>query len=136
MLPEQAFRSFTTCLPRTFETQAQIPSTRAWFFADSWQFRVGAAAVTHMPHGPFRSADVEQIRAAVLADIGLAQVPAWAVAAELAAGALLEVIPDLARPPLGINAIHPAGRRLPSKVRVSIEHLEASFAHQHSTAFL
>jgi DNA-binding transcriptional LysR family regulator len=101
-----------------------------------WQFRVGAAAVTHMPHGPFRSADVEQIRAAVLADIGLAQVPAWAVAAELAAGALVEVMPDLAPPPLGIHAIHPAGRRLPSKVRVLIEHLEASFAQQRSTAFL
>lgn len=100
-----------------------------------WQFGAGASAVAHMPQGPFRSADVEQIRAAVVADMGLAQVPAWAVAAELAAGVLLEVMPAFAPPPLGIHAIHPAGRRLPGKVRVLIEHLAASF-EQHATAFL
>ena len=39
-----------------------------------WGFRGG---IVHQPRGAFRTNDAEQIRAAVLADLGLAHTPGW-----------------------------------------------------------
>ena len=75
------------------------------------------------PKANFRTADVEQIRAAVLADLGLAHGPIWAFAPEIASGALRIVLADYAPGPLAISAVHPAGRRVPTKVRVFIDYL-------------
>lgn len=102
----------------------------------AWTFRDGARTVQHMPQGPFRSGDAEQIRAAVLADMGITQAPAWMFAAELASGAVVALLPDAAPAPVAIHAIHPAGRRVPGKVRVLIDHLAAALAQQPLPAFL
>jgi DNA-binding transcriptional LysR family regulator len=88
-----------------------------------WEFRDGSRAVLHHPRANFRTADAEQIRAAVLADLGLAHGPVWAFAPEIATGALRVVLADYAPGPLAISAVHPAGRRLPTKVRVFIDFL-------------
>jgi DNA-binding transcriptional LysR family regulator len=88
-----------------------------------WEFRDGSRSVLHQPRANFRTADAEQIRAAVLADLGLAHAPLWAFAPEIASGALRVVLADYAPGPLAISAVHPAGRRLPTKVRVFIDFL-------------
>ncbi|WP_031362827.1 LysR family transcriptional regulator [Caballeronia sordidicola] len=88
-----------------------------------WEFRDGSRSVLHHPRANFRTADAEQIRAAVLADLGLAHGPVWAFAPEIASGALRVVLADYAPGPLAISAVHPAGRRLPTKVRVFIDFL-------------
>lgn len=101
-----------------------------------WDLRDGERRVSFVPHGPFRTGDAEQVRAAVLAGMGLAQAPAWMFAGELAAGTLQEILPQNMPPPVGIYAIHPAGRRLPGKVRALIDHLETDFQQAHAGAFL
>ena len=84
-----------------------------------WEFKGKFGAIVHHPKGRFLPADAEQIRAAVLADLGLADAPGWMFAQEIASGAasdrsLLEYEPA----PLPISAVHPAARRLPTKVRI------------------
>ncbi len=91
----------------------------------AWRFAGGAV---HHPQGSFRSNDAEQIRAAVLEDLGLAQVPGWLVAPELASGAVRAVLMAHAPAPLSITAVRSSGRRLPTKVRVFIDLLTENFA--------
>jgi LysR family transcriptional regulator, regulator for bpeEF and oprC len=101
---------------------------RAWGFAG----RFGPFA--HQPKGAFRTNDAEQIRAAVLADLGLAHTPGWLFAAEIASGAVREVLKDYSRPKLAISAVRPNGRFLASKVRVFIDYLAEILAEEPSLA--
>ena len=84
----------------------------------------------HHPRGGFRSNDAEQIRAAILDHLGLAQVPGWMVAPELASGAVRAVLAAYAPAPLPITAVRPGGRGLATKVRVFIDFLLESFARE------
>ncbi len=59
----------------------------------------------------------------MLADLGLAHGPIWLFAPEIATGDVRVVLADYAPGPLAITAVHPAGRRLPTKVRVFIDFL-------------
>lgn len=88
-----------------------------------WEFRDASGPILHHPKSNFRTADAEQVRAALLADLGLAHGPVWLFAPEIASGDLRVVLADCAPGPLAISAVHPAGRRLPTKVRVFIEFL-------------
>jgi len=88
-----------------------------------WEFRDGSAPILHHPVSNFRTADAEQIRAAVLADLGLSHGPLWLFSPEIATGAVCVVLADYAPGPLAISAVHPAGRRSPTKVRVFMDFL-------------
>lgn len=101
---------------------------RAWWFAGRFD------RITHQPKGAFRTNDPEQIRAAVLADMGLAHTPGWLFASEIASGEVREVLRDYARPKLSISAVRPSGRFLASKVRVFIDFLAETFAEEPSLA--
>jgi hypothetical protein len=57
-----------------------------------WTFRGKFGPIVHHPKGRFRSADAEQIRAAVLADLGLAHAPGWLFAPEIASGDVRAVL--------------------------------------------
>jgi LysR family transcriptional regulator for bpeEF and oprC len=94
---------------------------RAWRYAND---------VVHYPHGSFRSNDAEQIRAAVLHHLGLAQVPGWLVAPELASGEVRSVLAAHAPAPLPITAVRPAGRRLATKVRSFLSFFSERFARE------
>jgi LysR family transcriptional regulator, regulator for bpeEF and oprC len=89
----------------------------------AWQFNGKFGQVEYQPKGNFRTNDAEQIRAAVLANLGLAHVPGWLFAHELATGAVQLVLPAYERAPLSISAVRPAGRRLPARLRVFIDFL-------------
>ena len=99
---------------------------RPWWFAGRFD------RITHQPKGAFRTNDAEQIRAAVLADMGLSHTPGWLFASEIASGAVREVLKDYARPKLSISAVRPGGRFLASKVRVFIDFLAEIFAEEPS----
>ncbi len=100
-----------------------------------WSYKGGTEAIVHHPKGAFRSADAEQIRAAVLADIGIAHSPGYLFAAEIASGAVQVILRDYEPVVLAVSAVHPAGRRLPTKVRVLIEFLADALAHDPNFAF-
>lgn len=86
-----------------------------------WEFKGKFGAIVHHPKGRFLTADAEQIRAAVLADLGLAHAPGWMFAQEIASGTVRPVLLEYEPEPLPISAVHPAARRLPTKVRIFTE---------------
>lgn len=61
--------------------------------------------------------------AACEAGLGIVQVPRYRVNAQLAAGELVEVLPDLPPPPLPLSALYPHHRHLSPRVRVFVDWL-------------
>jgi DNA-binding transcriptional LysR family regulator len=94
--------------------------------AQAWEFRAGATQQI-TPSGAFRAGDLEQLRVGVLEHLGVAQTPAWLFAAELREGTVLRLL-TLHERTIAISAVRPASRRVSARVRVLMEHLEASFA--------
>jgi LysR family transcriptional regulator for bpeEF and oprC len=92
-----------------------------------WKFGAGADAKRVIPTGVFRTSDIEQMRMGVLEHLGIAQAPAWLFAAELREGTVLRLLTAFERT-VPILAVRPASRRLSTKVRIFIEHLEKTFA--------
>jgi LysR family transcriptional regulator, regulator for bpeEF and oprC len=100
----------------------------------SWGFHGRFGPITHQPKGAFRTNDAEQIRTAVLADLGIAHTPGWLFASEIASGAVRPVLTDYEPARLSISAFRPGGRFLASKVRVFIDFLAEIFAQDPSLA--
>lgn len=92
-----------------------------------FRFRKGNESITHLPRASFRSNDADQLRAAVLADLGIAQSPGWLFAEELARGTVRTVLSELAPSPLPLWAVRPAGEAT-RRVGVFTEFLRARFA--------
>jgi len=92
-----------------------------------WTFGSGPDMKRVIPTGVFRTSDIEQMRMGVLEHLGIAQAPAWLFAAELREGTVLRLLTPLERT-VPILAVRPASRRLSTKVRIFIEHLEKTFA--------
>ncbi len=79
------------------------------------------AAVT----GPmaFESNSSTAIRAMALSSLGVAVLPGWLVAAELATGALQRLLPAYALPRQAVSVVFPNSRHVPRKTRVFIDFL-------------
>ena len=92
-----------------------------------WKFGSGEDAKRVVPSGVFRTSDIEQMRIGVLEHLGIAQAPAWLFAAELREGTVLRLLTSFERT-VPIFAVRPASRRMSTKVRIFIEHLEKTFA--------
>jgi len=92
-----------------------------------WTFGDGPNAKHILPQGVFRTSDLEQMRMGVLEHLGIAQAPAWLFAAELREGTVLRLLTPYERT-VPILAVRPASRRISTKVRIFIEHLEKTFA--------
>jgi DNA-binding transcriptional LysR family regulator len=58
---------------------------------------------------------------------GLAQVPRYRVAGELAAGALVEVLPQNPPTPSPVSLLYPRNRQLSPRVRVFLDWLTRAF---------
>jgi DNA-binding transcriptional LysR family regulator len=97
-----------------------------------WRFTGKFGDIEYQPKGSFRTNDADQIRAAVLANLGLAHAPGWLFAPEIASDAVRVVLCDYEPAPLSISAVHPAGRRLATKVRVFIDFLIKILAEEPS----
>src|SRR5713226_2911504 len=95
--------------------------------AQPWSFGSGQNAKRVIPTGVFRTSDIEQMRMGVLEHLGIAQAPAWLFASELREGTVLRLLTPLERT-VPILTVRPASRRMSTKVRIFIEHLEKTFA--------
>ncbi|RZF28499.1 LysR family transcriptional regulator [Paraburkholderia sp. UYCP14C] len=102
----------------------------------AWRLENVDGAGVHVPSGNFHTGDAEQIRAAVLAHMGLVQAPAWLFAPEIASGAVISVLQDFAPAPMPIHAVHPSGRRLPTKTRVFIDFVAEILTADSGPAFV
>src|ERR1700722_16743941 len=95
--------------------------------AQPWSIGSGQNAKRTIPTGVFRTSDIEQMRMGVLEHLGIAQAPAWLFAAELREGTVLRLLTAYERT-VAISAVRPAIRGASARVRVLMEHLEATFA--------
>jgi DNA-binding transcriptional LysR family regulator len=92
-----------------------------------WTFGSGQNAKRVVPTGVFRTSDIEQMRMGALEHLGIVQGPAWLFAAELREGTVVRLLTAFERT-MPIVAVRPASRKLSTKVRIFIEHLEKTFA--------
>lgn len=90
-----------------------------------WQFRQRGRPVEYRPQRRVRINDTEALLHALLLGMGICQVPDYLVAAALADGRLVELLPSLRPKPLPINIVYPAGRLLSGRVRVAMEALDS-----------
>lgn len=75
----------------------------------------------------FASDSGEALVAATLAGIGLALLPNWMVHREIAAGALVRLLPGWERGDVPIHAVHASAGRAPAKVRACVDALLRHF---------
>ncbi|EJL80890.1 transcriptional regulator [Herbaspirillum sp. CF444] len=90
----------------------------------SWEFRRGSTEVSVAVSGRIRVNAAEGVRAAVLADMGLAISSEWMFEPELASGALQRVLTEWELPPVDLWAVYPGGRMASAKARAFIAYVE------------
>lgn len=88
-----------------------------------WRFKVGRETVHRVPRGSFVTGDAEQVRAAVLHGLGIAQAPRWLFGAEIDTGQVEVLLPEFQPERMATHLVYPAGRRVPTRVRVVIDYL-------------
>ncbi len=114
---------------------AELAGHRAIVFASqtgprAWTFAGRQGPVARMPEGRLLTNDAEQIRAAVLASLGIAQAPYWLFARDLQAGTVVRILRRYEPPELPISAVRPASRRLATKVSVFIDFVAEVLAQE------
>ena len=92
---------------------------------ETWRFRQGSTAVSVTVSGPVRVNVAEDVRAATLADMGLAIASAWMFSPELASGDVRAVLTDWSLPSLDLWAVYPTGRLPTAKARAFAAFVEA-----------
>jgi len=94
----------------------------------TWSFRRGADEVTVTVSGRIKVNAAEGVRAAVLADMGLAISSEWMFEPELASGELVRVLTDWSLPPIDLWALYPGGRMASAKARAFVAYVEELLA--------
>ena len=97
--------------------------------SQEWRFRQpGAKEPLSVALEPrFSAGSGALLRRAALAGLGIAVLPRFMVSSDLSAGRLAIALDSLYAPTLGIYAVYPQGRRVPSKVRAFVDTLAAHF---------
>lgn len=90
----------------------------------TWTFRRENSEVAVVVSGRVTTTAAEGIRAAVLADLGLAVVSEWMFSPELKSGEVRSVLNDWRLPPIELWAVFPTGRMVTAKTRAFLSFLE------------
>lgn len=95
-----------------------------------WLFRNGGEDVEFHPRGGFRCAD-DVLGGVTLAKAGggVFQTYRFCVEADLAEGALVELLPEYAGRSRPVSLMYPHGKTLPSRGRVFVDYLMQTLAH-------
>ena len=93
--------------------------------ARPWQLRQGRRDIELQPVNAVQVNDGEGMVAAACLGLGLTQVPDYMAHAELAAGALVEVLAAARPARMPISVVYPSSRLVPPRVRVALDALEA-----------
>jgi DNA-binding transcriptional LysR family regulator len=94
--------------------------------ATEWRFREpggGRRELTMPLEARFKASSGAVLRRAALAGMGLAVLPTFMIASDLAARRLVPVVPAFVPLRLGVYAMHPQGKRVPAKTRAFVDHL-------------
>jgi DNA-binding transcriptional LysR family regulator len=96
--------------------------------SSAWTFRRESTEVSTVVHARLRVSAAEGLRAAVLADMGLAIVSDWMFAPELESGAIRRVLEAWTLPPIDLWAVFPTGKLASAKARAFASFVEAVLA--------
>lgn len=89
-----------------------------------WRFRRGTAEHRVAVAGSLRSSDANTLRLAALAGLGVARGPVFLLEHDLAAGRLVNVLPDYESVDPELWVVYPSRRHLSANVRAFIDFLE------------
>lgn len=123
--------------PRTPAELADHEAVTHSQLGNAWSFERDGTEVSVAVHGRVRVSAAEGLRAAVLADMGLAVASDWMFAGELAAGAVRRVLTEWALPRVDLWALFPSGRMVSAKARQFagfVEGVMAGTTTMHSSA--
>lgn len=98
--------------------------------ADSWHFKKDGVAWTAKVRGPMRTNAVYALRDGALAGLGLALLPDWLVASDVAVGRLKIVLHEFASTPTVVSAVHRTEQRGVPRVRAFIDHLVREYERE------
>lgn len=90
----------------------------------AWSFQHGSTEVSVAVSGRMSVNAAEGVRAAVLADMGMAITSEWMFASELKNGTVQSVLSDWTLPPVGLWAVFPTGRMASRKARAFVTFVE------------
>jgi DNA-binding transcriptional LysR family regulator len=90
----------------------------------TWSFMRSGEQTSVVVGGRLRVTAAEGVRAAVLADIGVAVASEWMFGPELASGAVQAVLTDWTLPPVDLWAVFPGGRMAGAKARAMTAFVE------------
>jgi DNA-binding transcriptional LysR family regulator len=121
--PAYFARSGVPATPSELAAHEAVIYTRQ---GETWRFRQGSTAVSVTVSGPVRVNVAEGVRAATLADMGLAIASAWMFSPELASGDVRAVLTDWSLPSLDLWAVYPTGRMPTAKARAFAAFVEAA----------
>ena len=92
-----------------------------------WSFEGPDGAIAVPITGRFRTDSSEAMREAVMGGIGLALLPTWLFADDLAAGRVRTVLRDFRVQPVALHAVYPSRRNLAPRTRAVIDFLVDEF---------
>lgn len=98
-----------------------------WSDKDEWRFDGPEGAVSVRTQPCLSSNSGDTCRAAALAGQGVILQPSFLVDTDLAAGTLVELMPEYRAVELGIYAVYPTRKHVPAKVRALLDFLGEQF---------
>lgn len=100
-----------------------------------WRFRgPGGAEVSVKPEGPLVANSGEALVPAIVAGLGIARLPGFIIGAALAAGQVVELLPDWAPSPIGLHLLTPPSPLRPARVEALIAFLSRHLRDPHASA--
>lgn len=98
----------------------------------SWDFKGADGTVSIAPVGRVRSNDGEDLRASVLADLGITYGPTALFQSDLRDGKLVQILEAFAPDAVAIHAVSSGGRKVAQRVRIFTDYLAETFAAEPS----
>ncbi len=118
--PEYLAKSGTPVHPRELSQHAVLAYSH-WSARDEWSFEGPEGTVTVSTHPCIRSNNGDICRAGALQNQGIILQPTFIVGADIASGALVELMPDYQAGELGIYAMYGSRKQVSPKVRLLID---------------
>lgn len=99
-----------------------------------WQFRRDSAQWSINVPWTLRSNAVYALRASALAGVGIAQVPEWLVAEDVAENRLKILLREYNSPDVTVYAVHRRELRTSARVRAFLDHLGTAYKHEQAVS--
>jgi DNA-binding transcriptional LysR family regulator len=94
---------------------------------EDWSFHTDEGVISIAALSKLAADSAPFLHRAALAGLGVAMLPEFVIAEDLAAGRLCRVLADYPTIGIGIHVLHPHGRLPPANVRTFIDHLTLAF---------